>query len=142
MIRFAIGTLISLAAFFFSFYLEGGAIADFALPSPLIFVVLVPLFAVFAVWSLGEFGRAWKAAFSRTVGEGERREAVSLWDFYEKVCYTAGLVGTLAGFMIIFKDKDHAMVVFSIVVIPLIEGIILGLVARILKARVEKNGRA
>ena len=140
--RFAIGTLASLGAFFLAFWMEGGAMRDFVLPSVLIIVLLVPLFAVFAVWKARELASAWRAAFAKSsLPEGERAAATALWDFYEKVSYAAGLVGTLAGFIIIFATPDYKPRVFSIALVCVLEGILLGLVARILKARVEKAAR-
>jgi hypothetical protein len=128
--------------------MEGGDMIDFVLPSPLIIVILVPLFAVFAVWSGKELGGAWSAAFGRgragagAGAESGPRDAAALWDFFEKAFYAAGIVGTLAGFIIIFASDEIRMRALSIALMPLVEGILLGLIARILKARVEKNARA
>lgn len=141
--RFAIGTIASLGAFFFAYWLEGGAMRDFVLPSVLLIVLLVPLFAVLAVWKARELADAWKAAFAKgRLAEERRMEGASLWDFYEKSSYAAGLVGTLAGFIIIFATPGYEPRVFSIALVCVLEGILLGLVARILRARVEKAARA
>jgi flagellar motor component MotA len=146
MIRFILGSLLSLGAFCLAFFMEGGDAHNFVLPSPLIIVILVPLFAVFAVWSAKELGGAWSAAFGKgrggTGAAPAAREAAALWDFFEKAFYAAGVVGTLAGFIIIFRNSDVRMEVFSIALMPLVEGILLGLIARILRARVEKSARA
>jgi flagellar motor component MotA len=148
MARFFIGSLLSLGAFCLAFFIEGGDMIDFVLPSPLIIVILVPLFAVFAVWSGKELGGAWSAAFgSGRAGAGAGAEsgpkdAAALWDFFEKAFYAAGIVGTLAGFIIIFASDEIRMRALSIALMPLVEGILLGLIARILRARVEKNARA
>jgi flagellar motor component MotA len=149
MARFFIGSLLSLFAFCLAFFMEGGDMLDFVLPSPLIIVILVPLFAVFAVWSGKELGGAWSAAFGRgrartgagTGAESGPKDAAALWDFFEKAFYAAGIVGTLAGFIIIFASDEIRMRALSIALMPLVEGILLGLIARILGARVEKNAR-
>jgi flagellar motor component MotA len=142
MVRFLVGSLLSLGAFFLAFFIEGGDALSFFLFSPLLIVLLVPLFAVLAVWSLGELGGAWKAAFAKGLSDGEGKSAGALWDFYEKALYAAGIIGTLAGFIIILKNDDLRFQLFSIALMPLVEGILLGLVARILRARVEKNARS
>jgi hypothetical protein len=142
MARFLIGSLLSLGTFFFAFWIEGGNPLSFFLFSPSLIVLLVPLFAVLAVWSFRELGGALRAAFAARPSEAEGKAAAALWDFYEKAFYAAGLFGTLAGFIIIFRNAEIRMEVFSIALMPLVEGILLGLVARILRARVEKNARA
>jgi flagellar motor component MotA len=145
MARFIIGTLFSLGAFCLAYFMEGGALGNFVLPSVLLIVILVPFFAVLAVWSLRELGGACGAAFSRSLSREEGAASAALWDFFEKALYAAGVVGTLAGFIIIFRNAgsgETRMLVYSIALTPLIEAILLGLVARILRARVEKNARA
>jgi len=142
MARFLIGSLLSLGVFLFAFIIEGGELFYLLLPSPLLIVLLVPLFAVLAVWSFRELGGAFKAAFAKRLPEAEGKAAAALWDFYEKAFYAAGIVGPLAGFLIIFRIDVFKFEAFSVAFIPLVEGILLGLVARILRARVEKNARA
>jgi flagellar motor component MotA len=144
MARFIVGSLLSLGAFCLAFFMEGGDMLNFVLPSPLIIVILVPLFAVFAVWSAKELGAAWSAAFGKgRAGAGSGpKDAAALWDFFEKAFYAAGIVGTLAGFIIIFRSDEIRMRAVSIALLPLVEGILLGLIARILRARVEKHARA
>jgi flagellar motor component MotA len=142
MARFLIGSLLSLGAFLLAFFMEGGNLLNFFLISPSLIVLLVPLFAVLAVWSFRELGGAFGAAFAARLPEAEGKAAAALWDFYEKAFYAAGIVGPLAGFIIIFRNADIRTEVFSIALMPLVEGILLGLVARILRARVEKNARA
>jgi flagellar motor component MotA len=145
MIRFLLGTLFSLGAFCLAYFMEGGSLVNFILPSVLLIVLLVPFFAVLAVWSLKELGGACKSAFAKSLSEVEGKASAALWDFFEKAFYAAGIVGTLAGFIVIFRNAgsgETRMLVYSIALTPLIEGVLLGLIARILKARVEKNARA
>ncbi len=142
MLRFSIGTLSSLIAFSAAYFLEGGGFYYFLLPSPLIIVLLVPFFAVLAVWSLKELVGAWKAAFAKGLSEAEGKAAAALWDFYEKAFYAAGVIGTLAGVIVIFRFDVIELKAFSVLFVCLTESIFLGLFARILRARVEKNARA
>jgi hypothetical protein len=143
--RFILGTLALLVTLLFAFYMEGGNPLDLLLPSPLIIVVCVPIFSVLAVWSLKDWGKAWKDAFAKKgAPNAPASTAVSsakLWDFYEKACYIAGIVGFILGLNIIFQNKGgldgevlHPLAVDCVA--PIL-AIFLAMVARILKARVD-----
>jgi hypothetical protein len=146
MIRFILGTLALLGTAIFAFVIEGGNPASFFLPTPLILVVCVPLFAVLAVWSLKDWGKAWKDAFAH--GPAPVASSSSkIWDFYEKSCYIAGIVGFILGLNIIFQNgggvdlKDALSILkpLSIDCIAPILAILFAMVARILRARVERD---
>jgi hypothetical protein len=147
--RFILGTLAFIAVLLFAFFIEGGNPLDFLLPSPLIIVVCVPAFAILAVWSLKDWGRAWKDAFVKAgTPRATASTAVSsarLWDFYEKACYISGVVGFILGLNVIFQNKGEVDgVIFRPLAVDCIApilAIILAMVARILKARVENNAR-
>jgi hypothetical protein len=175
MLRFILGTLALFCTAIFAFVIEGGNPASFVLPTPLLIVVCVPGFAVLAVWSLKDWGRAWKEAFASEGKPGAGTAAASaqpaapsggasaavssaavssaavssarLWDFYEKSCYIAGVVGFILGLNIIFqngggvelKDMMSILKPLSIDCIAPILAILLAMVARILRARVERN---
>jgi hypothetical protein len=148
--RFIIGTLALIGTLLLAFILEGGNPLDFFLPSPLLIVVGVPCFAVLAVWSLKDWGRAWKDAFAAgsargAAPSGSASTSARLWDFYEKACYIAGVVGFILGLNIIFQhggkiDPQDILTPLSVVCITPILAILLAMVARILRARVEKSG--
>mgnify|MGYP003395081021 CR=1 FL=1 len=143
--RFIICTLALFGTLIFAFTIEGGNPIDFLLPTPLCIVVCVPLFAVLAVWSLKDWGRAWKAAF---VGGGaDGATSVRLWDFYEKACYIAGVVSFILGLNVIFSfhggvERSDIFKPLAVDCVAPILSILFAMVARILKARVEKNERA
>lgn len=144
--RFIIGTLLLFATLLLAFFMEGGNPLDFFLPSPLIITLCVPCFAVLAVWSLADWGKAWRDAFSKAASGSAPRSA-KLWDFYEKACYIAGAVGLVLGLNIIFMDqslhgdRERFLRSLSIDSIAPILAIFLAIAARILKARVEESGR-
>jgi hypothetical protein len=152
MIRFILGTLALLGTAIFAFVIEGGNPASFFLPTPLMIVVCIPLFAVLAVWSFRDWGRAWKDAFSDGAASDTSAAysggvSARLWDFYEKSCYIAGIVGFILGLNIIFqngggvdlKDMMSILKPLSIDCIAPILAILFAMVARILRARVERN---
>ena len=146
--RFILGTLAFIVVLLFAFFIEGGNPLDFLLPSPLIIVVCVPAFAILAVWSLKDWGRAWKDAFVKAgAPRATTSAAVSakLWDFYEKACYIAGIVGFILGLNIIFQNKGNLngeiFRPLAVDCVAPILAIILAMVARIMKARVENNAR-
>ena len=114
-------------------------------------VVCVPAFAVLAVWGFRDWGRAWKDAFaagptsSASAGISTALSSAKLWDFYEKASYIAGIVGFILGLTIIGSNADVLAQLgrsFAVNCITPILAILFAMVARILKARVEKNARA
>jgi hypothetical protein len=142
MTRFILGTLALFGTAVFAFVIEGGSPLVFLLPSPLLIVVCIPAFAVLAVWSLKDWGRAWKDAFS--MSGSATASSIKLWDFYEKACYVAGVVGFILGLNVIFShrggvDARDMLMPLSVNCIAPILAILFAMVARILKARVEKN---
>jgi hypothetical protein len=142
--RFIIGTLALFGTLIFAFVIEGGNPGDFILPSPLIIVVCVPIFAVLAVWSLKDWALAWKDAFAKESKSASAHASIKLWDFYEKACYIAGVVGFMLGLNIIGSNTDVLSRLgrsLAVDCIAPILAILFAMVARILKARVE-NGRA
>jgi len=83
MLRFIASTLALFATFAAVVMLEGGSLQSFIFYSPLIIVALAPAFAVLAVWSLGDWGRAWKDAFAKSPS-GSAVDSAGLWAFYER----------------------------------------------------------
>jgi hypothetical protein len=149
--RFIIGTLALFGTLLLAYFMEGGNPIDLVLPSPLIIVICVPFFAVLAVWSFKDWRRAWKDAFAAVSSAAVSSAAVSsakLWDFYEKACYIAGIVGFILGLTIIFRELgkspevSHVYGSFAVNCVTPIIAIFFAMVARILKARVEKNARS
>jgi hypothetical protein len=147
MLRFVLGTLALLGTLFSAFVIEGGDPIAFLLPSPLMIVVGVPCFAVLAVWSLKDWGRAWKDAFRPTGREGTAPSAEAsgkIWEFYEKACYVAGVVSFILGLNVILSSRgevrsDDLSRPLSVDCVAPILAILFAMVARILRARVEKS---
>ena len=142
MIRFILSTLALLATAFLAFIIEGGNPAALILPSPFIIVVCIPAFALLAVWSLKDWGRAWKDAFAKAGPSPSAATSAAIWDFFEKTCYIAGIVGFLLGLTIIFSsayDPSKIIVSLGVDVIAPILAILFAMVARILRARVERT---
>jgi hypothetical protein len=148
--RFVIGTLALVAVFAATFVMEGGDPLDFLLPTPLMIDILVPCCAVLAVWSLKDWGRAWKDAFPKAVSSAAVSSAAvssaRLWDFYEKACYISGIVAFILGLNVIFQyrggvDKADIFRPLAVDCVAPIIAILFAMVARILRARVEENSR-
>jgi hypothetical protein len=144
MMRFILGTLALVGTLVFAFVLEGGKPLDFLLPAPLAIILGVPCFAVLAVWNLREWGQAWRDAFAPSA-EGAESSA-ALWGFYEKACYVAGVVGFILGLNVIFQQRggvsrEDLLRPLAVDCVAPILAITFAMVARILKARVEKNAR-
>ncbi len=140
--RFILSTLALFFTAIFAFVFEGGEMMDLLLPSPLIIVGCVSGFAVLAVWSVKDWGGAWKDAFAKVPGGSSATTSAALWSFYEKACYAAGVVGFLFGITIIGKNSgpmDKLGESIALNCITPILAILFGLVARILRARVESK---
>ena len=84
MARFLLGTVAIFATFVSIFLFEGGNLPSLLMLSPLLIVILVPAFAVLAVWSLKDWGRAWRDGFARADAECAPGSA-ELWAFYERM---------------------------------------------------------
>jgi hypothetical protein len=145
MLRFILSSLALFGTAVFAFVIEGGAFFDLFLPTPLIIVACVPGFAVLAVWSVKDWGRAWRDAFAKERGSPSAAISVALWDFYEKSCYTAGVVGFILGLNIIFFEMSKHPQEFKVFAglavncIAPILAILFGMVSRILGARVQNR---
>jgi flagellar motor component MotA len=136
MLRFIIGTLAAVATIVLVVIMEGGTISSYLILSALLVGLLVPVFSTLAVWSLREWGGAWKDAFGASKGSR------ALWDFFEKGCYGAGVLGTLAGLILVLSQLSEISKVGPAVALSLtslLYAILLGLVARILRARVDSR---
>jgi flagellar motor component MotA len=147
MARFIFGTLAVIATLAFLIVFEGGDLLNFLMLSPFLVVVLVPAFAVLAVWSPGDWKRAWQDALARPTGSPRPSAADSaeLWAFHERTCYLASVLGFIMGLVIILSNLRE----LSTIGRPLAAGlmtpiyaILFGIVARILGARVERSRRA
>lgn len=139
MLRFLFGVFLALVFLLGGFLLEGGDVARLVVLTPFLITFLVPTFGVLAVWSLGDWARAWSLAF-RKGGATETQRSIELWKFYELASYLAGLVALVVGGMLILASTDPAVkwnqALAAALVAPLYGGV-FGLVARVLRYRVE-----
>lgn len=146
MLRFILGTLASVGIVLIGIVIEGGNLLSYFTLTAFAIALLVPFFAVLAVWSLGEWIEAWKDAFD-PIGEGEARRAslgtsAAIWAFSEKVSYTAGFVGILAGTILVLSQLSDPSTLgprFAVGLTCPLYAALLGLVYRILGARVGRG---
>ncbi len=144
--RFLLGTLATLGVLLFAFVFEGGNPLNFILPSPLIITFGMPFFAVLAVWDFKTWGRAWADAFAAQTDPARRQASERLWEFWEKLCYLAGIVGFIAGLTIIFASAKPDWSIqdfgkyFSVGLISPLLGLCFAIVGRILRYRVTTRG--
>lgn len=141
MIRFIVSLLLLLGAMLFAVVVEGGNVLAYVGFTALVIELLVPLFAMLAVWRLAEIGRAFADAFSKKADATSRARSVRVWEFTEKVCYAAGVIGVILGIVLVLARvsgsvNDLARALATCLLAPLY-GILFGIVCRIMKARVE-----
>ena len=143
MARFLFGSVAIIATFVFLFLFEGGNLLSLFMLSPLLIVILVPAFAVLAVWSLKDWGRAWRDGLTRGVADCAP-DSAELWAFYERMCYLSSIVGFILGLVLILSNLGDISTIGRPLAVGLmtpVYAILFGIVARILKARVERNTR-
>jgi flagellar motor component MotA len=141
MLRFIVSLILLLGTITAAMVLDAGnPIALIRIPA-LFIELLVPVFAMLAVWRLAEVGHAFRDAFSRKGDAASRSRSARIWELTEKVCYAAAVIGPILGAVLILSSgrnsaAELSAAVSSALIAPLY-GITLGIVCRILKARVE-----
>jgi flagellar motor component MotA len=142
MTRFIVSIAAMLALVALGILYEGGRIILFIAPVPFLLVLLLPMIAVFAAWGFGGIRRAFGNALGKIGAPGQLEESLLFWDTWEKTCYAAGVVGFLTGAIMVFSNlsipaigQPLAMSLFS-----LIYSAFLGVLSRIMRARVEERG--
>jgi hypothetical protein len=146
MTRFILSSLALVGTAVFLFVFEGGSPVALLVLSSLLLSLLVPFFAVLAVWRLKDWGGAWKDASGRRGGAAaDRGASAALWAFYEKASYSTAVIGVALGAIIVLSNLGTVERLGP----PLAAGMtgplysaLLGLLARILRARVEQGSRA
>ncbi len=141
MVRFIFGLLASIATILVSILLERGNLGAFFVPNSATIAVLVPFFAVLAVYPLREWGAAWKDALGRGAPSAAPRSA-DIWEFQEKACYASGFIGFIVGLVLVFSQLNELSGVGRGLAAGLscpMYAVLLGLVCRILKARVMRR---
>jgi len=140
--RFIVSLVLLLASILGAVLFEGGNPLGYVGPSALMVELLVPLFAMLAVWRLAEIGRAFADAFSKKPDSASRARSARIWDFTEKICYTAGVIGLILGFVLVLgriaSDVSALGRALAICFLAPLYGVLLGIVCRILRARVTQ----
>ena len=134
--RFFFGTLAAIAVVAGAMWMEGENMLALFLPSALIITFLSPLCVLLAVWDLRAWGEAWRDAFVASPDSARRERSVRLWDFLEKSFYIAGILGFIAGAIIVLASPGSMAEHFSADLVSPLWGIVFAIFARILKYRV------
>lgn len=141
MIRFIVSVILMLASMAGAVMLERGSLLGYIGFTAFIVELLVPLFAMLAVWRFAEIGRAFADAFTIKPDPVSRARSARIWEFTEKVCYAAGVIGLILGAVLVLSrvsgSIDELGRAFGVSLLAPLYSIILGIVCRILKARVE-----
>jgi flagellar motor component MotA len=140
MIRFVLGTLASVGVIVFAILVEGGNLATYLILTPGFIALFLPFFASLAVWPLREWLGAWKDAFAAGESESAARSS-SIWEFNEKASYASGIVGFIVGLIFILSSLGDLSRLGPAAAVSLtcpLYSVLLGLVCRILRARVER----
>ncbi len=142
MIRFLVCLILMTAAIAGIYALEGGNIMSFIGFSPFAIVAFVPLFASLAIWKFGDLWRVWKDAFTKEKKVASMKMSCKITDFYEKAFYLSGFLCLIIGVILILSKLDDTAKLghgLAYTLAGLLYGIYFGLIARILKARIENN---
>lgn len=138
--RFLSGVGLALLFLLAGYILEGGDLTRLVVLTPFLITFFVPVFGVLAVWSLGDWARAWGHAF-QAGSPAEARRSAELWKFFEFASYLAGLVAFLVGGMLILSTLAATEMkwtqALSVALVAPVYGSFFGLVARVLRFRVE-----
>jgi flagellar motor component MotA len=142
MIRFIVSVILMLASLAGAVVLENGNPLAYIGFTALLIEVLMPLFAMLAVWKLADIGRAFGDAFNGTSDTGSRARSVRVWEFTEKVCYAAGVIGLILGAVLVLarvssSPSELGRALGASLLSPLY-GVLFGVICRILRARVER----
>ena len=141
MTRFIVGTLGFIIVVFGCIVIEGGNPVAYLMLTPAIIAFLVPFLAMLAVWPLREWITAWKDAFADRASPTAANSS-AIWEFVEKAAYAAAAIGTIAGIIIMLANLRAVSELGSALaacLLCLFYSTVIGLVCRILRARVERK---
>ncbi|HVP18930.1 MAG TPA: hypothetical protein VMU36_08020 [Spirochaetia bacterium] len=142
MMRFFICVVLMLAFILGAIWLEGGRFPAFFAPTTFAVVLLVPFISTFAVWGFPGIGKAFRSALGKVEDAKVLGRSLIVWDFFEKTTYAAGLLGFILGIILVLTSITEPRTIgkpLSFCFLSLIYGFFFGIVARILRARVEEN---
>jgi flagellar motor component MotA len=141
MVRFIVSLLLMLLSIVFALFVDGGNPLQIVGVPALIVELLVPTFAMLAVWRLAELRHALRHAFSDTGDVELRARSARIWEFAEKICYAGAVIGAVLGLVIILSAQnlppEALRRAFGAACVAPLYGVIFGIVCRILRARVQ-----
>jgi len=143
MLRFIVSLVLLFVSIGLAVGMEGGKILNYVGVTSFIVELLVPSFAMLAVWNLKEVGTAFRDAFHNNTDAASCARSMQVWDFAEKVCYAAAVVGLLLGSILILSNIHQNVVelgrALGATLLAPLYGILLAIICRIMKARVEQQ---
>ncbi len=122
----------------------GNPLAYVGIPG-LLMAVLVPFFAMLAVFKGSDLQVACRDAFGSARRASSRARSVDVWGFAEKACYAAGVLAWLTAVILALisqslrRDTPHFERDLATTLVAPIYAVILALVCRILRARVQQR---
>jgi flagellar motor component MotA len=141
--RFTVCVVVILVTLVGAVMLDGGnPVAYVGIPG-LVIEVLVPLFALLAVWKGSELRAACRDAFASPKTQSSPTRSLRVWDFAEKACYAAGALAWLMAMVLTLvsqvppRDSTHLMRNLAVCLVAPIYAIFFALVCRILRERVK-----
>ncbi len=141
MARFIVSLVLLVVSIVGPILLEGGTILAYIAISAFLIQVLVPFFAMLAVWRFSELGGAWRDAFSRRSEAAAVARSVRIWEFTEKICYATGVIGFLVGAVLILSSVRPSMAdvgrAFGVSLLAPLYSVLFAVLCRILRARVQ-----
>lgn len=142
MFKFFLCTILMFATIEGIYVLEGGNLMNFISISTFIIVAFVPFFASLAVWKFRDLFQVWKDAFSRSKNVPGMKLSCRILDFYEKIFYLSGFVCLLLGVILLLSKLTETAKLASGLAYTftgVLYGFFFGIIARILKSRIENN---
>jgi hypothetical protein len=141
-IRFFVSLFLMFATLVGAVLWEGGSVLAYVVASAFAVELLVPAFAMLAVWRLSEIGAGFRDAFSAKGGSSTVARSKRIWEFAEKICYATAVVGLIIGMVILFStytgSEAHIGPALAACCLGPLYGVLLGIVCRILRARVDR----
>ena len=139
--RFVVFVVLLAATFLGTLVLAGGSLLAIVGIPAFIMAVFVPIFALLAVWKGSELGTAWRDAFGSAEDQPFAARSLRIWDFAEKACYLAGVIGWLMGMTIAlgFAPMESKLDAIATTLVAPIYAMFFALVCRILRERVKQR---
>jgi flagellar motor component MotA len=144
MTRFILGTVFSIVALIIGATLFGGSLVTWLHPVVGVFflVVVAPWFATLAVWSRKDVALAFRDAFRPMGGLAPVPASSGVWKTFEYLFYSASVISLFTGLVITFShlsyDPANLGPKLGASLISLFYGVMMAMVARLLRTRVER----